>query len=491
MCASKVGEAADKEELSNAEWPQFHDIPEPRMVCLYSGNGSGSKVYQSLLDGHPEIFMVPAYPLMYLYPHWEQWQDELQDNWNWSAIINAFCTKHATIIDTRRIQSFDGMTKLGDNRDQYLSIDETLFRSFLCHLLDDQAICARTFLLAIHYAYAYCRNEDLTIKKIILYHIHVPWYVTQYLAPDFPDMMILGLVRDPRSNLPGRHTSNTSGDFARLNKTDAIIHQQQAYYFSLRYLLEGLEVLEGMTLDLVRMIRHEDLHYKLEDVMKASAQFLGISYRPCLCNLTFGGLKWWGDAVYNMSPMNIVNPRIVSSDWQKKISPLDWFVIDGLMFHYLHRYGYRPGKFIECTVSNLCILFVAMLLPTSTERREFGRFIGLSGIRTFCTAILDEVTGRVDLKDYSFNAFYRHKWTHKHLHLWRSHWYVRILLYARHSNYAALLLAAQTSYAMACTLRFVKTLISYPLIIIKRWALSLAAFKRLIKKGNVLPELLS
>ena len=58
------------------EWPVFADIPEPQVAVIYAGNGSGTKLFQSFLDGHPQIYMLPAYPLMYLYPHWQKWQEE-------------------------------------------------------------------------------------------------------------------------------------------------------------------------------------------------------------------------------------------------------------------------------------------------------------------------------------------------------------------------------------------------------------------------------
>ena len=41
------------------------------VVALVTGNGSGTKLFQALLDNHEQICMIPAYPLIYLYPHWE------------------------------------------------------------------------------------------------------------------------------------------------------------------------------------------------------------------------------------------------------------------------------------------------------------------------------------------------------------------------------------------------------------------------------------
>ena len=41
------------------------------VVALVTGNGSGTKLFQALLDNHEQICMIPAYPLIYLYPHWD------------------------------------------------------------------------------------------------------------------------------------------------------------------------------------------------------------------------------------------------------------------------------------------------------------------------------------------------------------------------------------------------------------------------------------
>ena len=170
------------------------------MVCLHVGHGSGSKVFQSYLDGHPQIYMIPAYPLLYLYPHWRRWETEMAGTWTWDTIIEAFCRQHASVIDPVSIPGHNGMTGLGESRNETVAIDSELFRRYLSHLLADEPVSIRTFILALHYAYAFCQGEDMDRKRILVYHIHVQAYVSAYLQPDFPDMLILGMVRDQRSN---------------------------------------------------------------------------------------------------------------------------------------------------------------------------------------------------------------------------------------------------------------------------------------------------
>ena len=56
------------------------------IAILLSGVGSGSKLFQSFLDGHSQILMTPSHILMYLMPHWKEWNkkecslDELINN---------------------------------------------------------------------------------------------------------------------------------------------------------------------------------------------------------------------------------------------------------------------------------------------------------------------------------------------------------------------------------------------------------------------------
>ena len=147
---------------------ELSSIPTPDMVALIVGAGTGSKLLQSHLDNHPEIYMIPAYPLMYFYPHWQSWLDELRDSWNWPVIVDEFCKRHASVIDSRRIPGHNGLTRLGENRNQHISIDEAEFKANLLQLLQDEEISSRNFLLAVHIAYALCKGEDVFLKRVLV-----------------------------------------------------------------------------------------------------------------------------------------------------------------------------------------------------------------------------------------------------------------------------------------------------------------------------------
>ena len=91
---------------------RLRDIPEPAVIGLFVGNGTGSKLLQSYVDGAPELYMIPAYPLMYFYPHWRDWARQNAGNWSWERALDLFCEKHASVLDTRRIPGFNGLQNL-------------------------------------------------------------------------------------------------------------------------------------------------------------------------------------------------------------------------------------------------------------------------------------------------------------------------------------------------------------------------------------------
>ena len=248
---------------------------------------------------------------MYFYPNWKQWYNELADNLTWDNIIERFIHQHASVISTKRIPGFNGLNQLGPKKNESLSIDEKQFRNCLIHLLRGQDITSKVFLLAIHYAYTYCSGQSLKNKNILVYHIHIQEYLIDYLLIDFPNLQVIGMVRDPRSNLEKRYTGSYGNvDKGKLRKSDAELFRKRLIWYSYKHVYDGLSYLNKLLEYNIRVIRHEDLVIKRKEVMKEVARFLKITYSPALEKITFGGKMWWGDKIYNMEPMNVVNPSV-------------------------------------------------------------------------------------------------------------------------------------------------------------------------------------
>ncbi|MGA1823336.1 MAG: hypothetical protein ACMUIP_01645 [bacterium] len=481
--------------------PRFDEIAQPTMVALVGdAGGSGSKVFQSFLDNHEEIFMIPAYPLMYFYPHWDTWEKELKDTWNWESLIDIFCHKHASVLDSRNIRGFNGLTILGKNQDECIKINENVFRSYLLNFLKDQSIHRKVFLLAVHYAYALCNNEDIGRKKALLYHIHSSEYMIDYLMKDFPDLKVMGMVRDPRPNLKRRFKGSLCNvDDIKLNRTDALIYRKRVYYQACKHVFYNIQLLHSIASNKLRVIRHEDLVFNLKNIMQRTAEFLQITHAPSMLEISFGGKSWWGDQIYDMKLTNTVNPSIVSQQWQEELSKIDWFVIEGLMFDYLKKYGYTIYKYTHDSLWQRCILAVAIMLPSRIEQRVLKDYLTPMKHIQFLKACIDECTGKVPRKDYTWNASYLYKWTYIDLKLWRTPWYVTFVSFARrleeHRSWqwlgCMITPLSRLVYVLANYCRYWWAIFTYPLAILKRCKLCYSVYVRRIKKQLFLPEMIN
>ncbi len=476
---------------SDSRWPRFAEIPIPKMVALSEGVGSGTKVYQSFLDGHPAIYMVPGYPLMYFYPHWGQWVEEGKAR-SWSSLIDAFIYNHPSVLDSREMPGSETLDQLGDGQNEWLSIDQDRFRAFLLHLLEGEPICSRTFLLAVHFAYSFCQNEDLSAKTTLIFHIHVHHYIKKYLVSDFPDAKVIAFARDPRANC-GRRVENSINlpNSLRLRASDLALFRTRSYKLITQFMVMGLDSLDCCPMENLAVVRHEDMVYRLEEVMRASAEFIGIPWNPCLLQPTFGG-KVWKTTYYNMSTSQKVNPDVVSKKWKSELTALDWYLIEGVHFDMMQKYGYECERFKVDSWSRRLGLLLLLLLPSAIEQREFLRLISIDEIRKYVSACTRESRGIDPLRDYSRNSFYRHKWTNDGLSLHESKFYVENLRgeLSRYEASKLKLRLAQALYVGAGLLKYLKTVLAYPSIIFQRVGLSYRAILRRINFSRVLPKML-
>jgi Sulfotransferase family len=418
-------------EESRRQWPTFKSIPTPRVVGMFVGNGVGSKLLQSYLDGAPDLYMIPAYPLMYLYPHWQDWQRDYRHDWHWDRVIERFCEKHASVIDSRRIPGFNGMRNLGKNQDEYVAVDEHEFRETLKRLLDGEPVRSATFVLAVHYAYAMCRGEDIAKKRVLLYHVHARQYLGYFLA-DFPDARVVAMTRDPRSNIERRISAYYNVDAGKMNATDARLFRALPTYKTLKYILHDNQIIaSAVAPERLRVVRHEDMGVRHEATLKALCDWIGLTYTPAMLRITFGGKEWWSDAVYDRPPMNTFNPDVLSKEWQEDKGGIEWFVQEGLMLDFLEKYGYDAERYTRDSFANRLLLVVLSLLPMRPELDLIGFYLKPRNVARFIADAVREARGSLPIKDYTWNATYLYKWTYLELRLWKARPHVRWLLAAR------------------------------------------------------------
>jgi hypothetical protein len=493
MTESDISLAASVEKKKKL--PNFEDIKVPAVIGLVTGSGVGTKPLQSFLDGHEEIYMIAAYPLLYFYPHWATWEDTLKE-WTWKSIIDIFCEKHASVIDSRKIPGHNGLTTLGVGKNEHIEIDENLFKQYLLHFLAEQEISSKIFLLAMHYAFSLCKQEEIGKKHLLIYHIHEVEYL-DYLVHDFPNVKVISMARDPRANIEGRIRAAVNVDQSKLNATDCKIYEKHIYRHICKYLFNDTHrITENIEKSNICIIKLEELYYNQKAVMKDLCNWLGIQFNDSVLAMTFDGKLWWGDKVYNMESTNGINPRVVSQGWKNSLGKIDWFVIEGIQFDLLNKYNYPLYKYNSDNFLNRFFLVFAILYPANFESVVIKKFFNPYEHIKMLKSAWSEAMGILEIKDYTWNATHLYKTTYSDLELWKTRRYVNLMLSRREryvSNPENLMLKVARYfsifiYVTISYFRFLGAFFLFPITIMRRWKTMYYALWRRLTASATLPN---
>jgi hypothetical protein len=225
----------------------------------------------------------------------------------------------------------EGMTNVGDQRDEILSVDKVLFCSELNRLIDlYDKLDALVFFKLVNAAYNKVLS-DLNQKKLIFYHIHNPDTHAQLnfvrLAPEAKWIV---MVREPLQSLESwirkRFRKNEHSDCSvsittMLFELDNIIYHKQASI--------GL--------------RLEDLKENPRKVLPALCNWMGIEEADSLYEMTAQGKKWWGDPTsidYAKDGMDPFGKTSIHRSVGSIFSESDQFILRTLFYPFSARFGY-------------------------------------------------------------------------------------------------------------------------------------------------------
>jgi len=177
----------------------MNSIPElpDRIVAIKHSCRSGSRFFHSLLDGHPEIMMIPSF-YHHFHTFWEEHGGSPAEE-----LIECFSSFFPVFFRESPKDGFWGMAKLGPDQDQPLGVDRVVFVDGLRRYLDGgEPITRRKFFLATHYAYHHALGRDFDRLSTIVYYFHNPTerHMTQ-LLDDFPEAVFIHLLRSPLEGL--------------------------------------------------------------------------------------------------------------------------------------------------------------------------------------------------------------------------------------------------------------------------------------------------
>lgn len=309
-----------------------------KVIAIHFYGRSGSVFLQSLLDGHPDILMIPAYMSTFY--------DFLRScNCNnvqtYGELIAKFVNEYEMIFDAKSSKAMNAgrnhnFHRMGENRDRCLGISMGKFLRALDEIMKGESnISSRLFFQAIHLAYAYALGrsfDDIDKPPIIVFQAHTP--SPQYalnIVRDFPDTLFIHIVRNP---------VNTFGSHVKHYLQRGVNDPNTFLGFLLPHLFYGGMPLIAEYQDRSFAIKLEDVHTRPRETLGKLCEVIGIEWNDCLMQSTFDGLKWWN--VKGSEQVSGFNKKIISKKHEDLFSLFDRFRLSVLLASKYRNWKYTP-----------------------------------------------------------------------------------------------------------------------------------------------------
>ena len=347
---STVGNKSIKKPESDKNLAPLDLILPGKVVALVHFGRSGTGLLHSLVDGHPAVSTLPSIYFSEYFDH-STWEKIISGGW--SEMVNRFMVIYEVLFDAssavpietnskkmlHNIGQKEGLTNVGDQRDEVLSTDKTLFRSELNRLMDCyDELDAFLFFKLVHAAYDKAIN-DLNPKSLTFYHIHNPdAYAQLNFIRSAPETKWIMMVREPIQSCESWiKTKFFEDDYSRLStnivtmlfEVDNIIYHKHSSIG----------------------IRLEDLKERPRQTIPALCKWMGIEEAESLYKMTAQGKQWWGDPTspnYTKDGMNPFGKTSIKRKVGSVFSNNDQFILRTFFYPFSVRFGYvekNPEQF--------------------------------------------------------------------------------------------------------------------------------------------------
>tara|TARA_B100000768_G_scaffold69051_1_gene66450 strand:+ start:2457 stop:5315 length:2859 start_codon:yes stop_codon:yes gene_type:complete len=314
-----------------------------KVVALKHFGRSGTGLLHSLIDGHSAISTLPS---IYLSQYFDQatWDKIISDGWD--NMVDRFIELYDVLFDARSsvpfpalgdigLQNFgvlEGMTKLGGNKDEFLSVDKSSFRKeFNLSLNSFNEIDQATFFKLVHVTYEKVLNKTSN-HGLIFYHIHNPSPDAELkFIQSVADMSWMVMVREPVQS----YESWIRKSFAK-GRYEELAQKLRAMLFEIDNISYSNNVSIGVKL--------EDLKRWPHKTINAICDWLKISEENSLYEMTAQKKKWWGDPTspdFSEDGMNPFGITAINRKVGTILSKKDQFILRTLFYPFSVRFGYN------------------------------------------------------------------------------------------------------------------------------------------------------
>ena len=316
-------------------------LPKKITAMIHFGR-SGTGLLHSLIDGHPEVSTLPSIYFSEFFDH-STWEKIIAGGWE--EMADRFTTTYAVLFDAssaikiaskgkkfiHNIGRKEGMTNVGTERDEVVSVDKKVFIKELKRLMDcHDRLDAVTFFKLVHSAYEKALH-DHNEKNLIFYHIHNPdTYALLNFLRLAPNTNWLMMVREPLQSCESWLMNSFRDNDYRI-----IAVRIFQMLFEIDQAIFRNENSIG--------VRLEDLKEYPKETILALCGWLGIKENDSLYQMTAQGKKWWGDPSspdFTKEGMSPFGKTSLNRKLGSVFSKNDQFILRTLFYPFSVRFGY-------------------------------------------------------------------------------------------------------------------------------------------------------
>ena len=377
-------------------------------------SGGGTKLLQSQIGNSNEIMTLPSYPLLYFYSHWKVWTKKYR-NLSTAKIYNLLMKHHASIVNSKKIKGFNGLTNLGKKRDKHINIPIKKFKKYFFEFLKNKEINSKNIILAIHYAFHKARGKNFSKIKYILFHVHNFETFNKCFVKDFPNTKLILATRNPLQNFWRKAYTEKN---IEQNRYD---HSDQEYLKNFTYLNLNKSIfldVDNISQKLIyknnsKIIKFEDLKLKNEKIIKKLCLFLKIKFKKKYLIPKFLGLEWWSHKNYKGFASNkIFEPKLnLDPEDTKKFFIHEIFVLEKIFYPFYKKFNYK----LSFQSYNFFIFIFLLILPTKYGLNLFFSRFSPNNFFSYIKNSFYECF-KFKMKDYYFNAMYKYKYTYRDIY---------------------------------------------------------------------------
>lgn len=306
----------------------------PAPIFVVGNPKSGTTLLQALLDGHPDLYVIPVEIQFFKFPRlpslppgnmpppphpqWKtpvprskvpihQLREELLDHAELGSLLKGeSLPRNIELHDG----NFDGGAFVQSVREARPRTLKGLYLSFL-----------QAFPVATD------EQRDAGGYRIVEKCPHMEEYGEE-LQRWFPGARFIHVLRNPYANL---YTATRGVRLKRYIRDRCLRHMAKSYYFMER----NQRYLEGY-----RVVRYEDVVLHTEETMRRVAGYLGIPFTPSLTEPTVMGHSWGGNPRSVDGELEGIDPRPVDM-FESRIEPFLVALVNRYCSHLLEKYDYK------------------------------------------------------------------------------------------------------------------------------------------------------